>query len=121
MKGIIIAAGTSSRMGSLTRDRPKCMLPVMGRPLLDWTMERLRAAGCDEIVVVNQGRYGEAEPLYKRSLAIKKKALGPDHPSVATSLDNLGVLYEAQGRYGERDVTYGYITAESARKDYGLA
>ena len=52
MKGIIIAAGTGSRMGSLTRDRPKCMLPVMGRPLLDWTMERLRAAGCDEIVVV---------------------------------------------------------------------
>ena len=31
-----------------------------------------------------QGRYAEAEPLYKRSLAIREKALGPDHPDVAT-------------------------------------
>ena len=36
-----------------------------------------------------QGRYAEAEPLYKRSLAIREKALGPDHPDVGTSLNNL--------------------------------
>jgi tetratricopeptide (TPR) repeat protein len=29
------------------------------------------------------GRYSEAEPLYKRSLAIREKALGPDHPDAA--------------------------------------
>ena len=28
-----------------------------------------------------QGKYGEAEPLYKRSLAIREKILGPEHPS----------------------------------------
>ena len=31
-----------------------------------------------------QGQYASAEPLYKRALAIREKALGPDHPSVAT-------------------------------------
>ncbi len=31
-----------------------------------------------------QGRYAEAEPLYKRALAIREKALGPDHPDVGT-------------------------------------
>ena len=31
----------------------------------------------------DQGRYAEAEPLYKRALAIREKALGPDHPDVA--------------------------------------
>jgi tetratricopeptide (TPR) repeat protein len=30
-----------------------------------------------------QGQYAQAEPLYKRSLAIVEKALGPDHPNVA--------------------------------------
>ena len=35
------------------------------------------------------GRYAEAEPLYQRALAIWEKALGPDHPEVATSLNNL--------------------------------
>ena len=32
-----------------------------------------------------QGNYAQAEPLLKRSLAIKEKALGPEHPSVAAS------------------------------------
>ena len=35
-----------------------------------------------------QGRYAEAEPLDERALAIGEKALGPEHPSVATSLNN---------------------------------
>jgi hypothetical protein len=39
-----------------------------------------------------QGHYAAAEPLYERSLAIKEKALGPDHPDVATSLNNLATL-----------------------------
>jgi choline kinase len=50
--GIIIAAGRGARMGSLTEDLPKCMLPVGGRPLLHHTIGRLREAGCAEIVVV---------------------------------------------------------------------
>ena len=50
-----------------------------------------------------QGRYAEAEPLYKRALAIEEKALGPEHPDVATSLNNLAVLYQAQGRYAEAE------------------
>ena len=37
-----------------------------------------------------QGRYADAEPLYKRSLAIREKALGPDHPDVATVAEQSG-------------------------------
>ncbi len=44
-----------------------------------------------------QGRYAEAEPLYKRSLAIQEKALGPDDPAVAMDLNNLALLYDEQG------------------------
>ncbi len=43
-----------------------------------------------------QGQYAQAEPLYKRSLAIVEKALGPDHPNVATSLNNLALLYKTR-------------------------
>jgi tetratricopeptide (TPR) repeat protein len=55
---------------------------------------------------VAQGRYAEAEPLYQRSLAIDEKALGPDHPSVATSLNNLAELHKAQGRYVDAEPLY---------------
>ena len=36
--------------------------------------------------------------MYERSLAIREKALGPDHPDVAQSLNNRAVLLEAQVR-----------------------
>ena len=37
-----------------------------------------------------QGNYAEAEPLYQRALAIREKALGPEHPDTAASLNNRG-------------------------------
>ena len=43
--------------------------------------------------MTRQGQYAKAEPLYQRSLAIREKALGPEHPDVATSLNNLAGLY----------------------------
>lgn len=45
-----------------------------------------------------QGRYAEAVPMYKRALAICGKALGPDHPDVTQSLNNLAGVYEVHGR-----------------------
>jgi tetratricopeptide (TPR) repeat protein len=51
----------------------------------------------------SQGRYGEAEPLFKRSLAIREKARGPDHPDVARSLSSLAELYRSQGRDDEAE------------------
>ena len=39
-----------------------------------------------------QGKFVDAEPLYKRSLAIREKSLGPEHPRVAGSLNNLAGL-----------------------------
>lgn len=48
-----------------------------------------------------QGRYGEALPLLERALSTRENALGTDHPQVASSLDNLGALFETQVRIGE--------------------
>ena len=47
-------------------------------------------------VAKDRGRPAEAEPLIKRSLAIREKVLGPDHPDVARSLNNLADLYDGQ-------------------------
>ena len=49
------------------------------------------------------GRYEEAEPLYEQALAIAKGSLGDDHPSYATSLNNLAGLYQTLGRYEEAE------------------
>ncbi len=52
-----------------------------------------------------QGNYTETERL-QRSLAIREKVLGPEHPDVATALSNLAFLYYTQGRYAEVEPLY---------------
>jgi tetratricopeptide (TPR) repeat protein len=53
--------------------------------------------------LADAGRYAEAEPLFKKALAIDERALGADHPGVATDLNNLALLYKHQGRYAEAE------------------
>ena len=55
------------------------------------------------IQLYNRGRSSEAIPLALRALTIREKALGPDHPDVAVSLNNLAELYRAQGRYADAE------------------
>ena len=43
-----------------------------------------------------QGRYGEAEPLYKRALEACERVLGPEHPHTLLSVSNLALLYFEQ-------------------------
>src|SRR6516164_126553 len=49
------------------------------------------------------GHYAEAEPLYKRVLEIREKALGANHLDVAASLNNLAELYRTEDRYAEAE------------------
>jgi choline kinase len=52
VKAIILAAGRGSRMKSLTDERPKCMVELRGKTLLEWQLEALRGAGISEIAIV---------------------------------------------------------------------
>jgi CHAT domain-containing protein/Tfp pilus assembly protein PilF len=49
------------------------------------------------------GRDADAEPLYKRALAIMEKAAGLDSVEMAPELNNLAALYERQLRYAEAE------------------
>jgi UDP-N-acetylglucosamine diphosphorylase / glucose-1-phosphate thymidylyltransferase / UDP-N-acetylgalactosamine diphosphorylase / glucosamine-1-phosphate N-acetyltransferase / galactosamine-1-phosphate N-acetyltransferase len=51
-KAVILAAGRGVRMGELTRELPKPMVEVCGRPILSYIVDGLRDAGIGEILVV---------------------------------------------------------------------
>ena len=53
MKAIILAAGYATRLFPLTENFPKPLLPVGGKPILDWLVEDLSEVIEEFIVVTN--------------------------------------------------------------------
>ncbi|MDO5506235.1 MAG: nucleotidyltransferase family protein [Pseudoxanthomonas suwonensis] len=51
MKALIFAAGLGERMRPLTDTTPKPLLPVGGKPLITWHLQKLAAMGVDEVVI----------------------------------------------------------------------
>jgi N-acetyl-alpha-D-muramate 1-phosphate uridylyltransferase len=68
MKAMIFAAGLGTRLKPLTDNKPKALVEVSGKPLLEWCIKRLVSHGFDEIVV-NIHHFGEqiVEFLEKRT------------------------------------------------------
>jgi len=52
LKGVILAAGDGKRLRPLTNTRPKPMLPVAGKTLLQHNIDKMIAAGIDSIIIV---------------------------------------------------------------------
>lgn len=71
-QAIILAAGKGTRMGKLTQDIPKPLLPLNGKPLLCHVLDRLQAAGIRRAAIVI-GYHGEKirEQLADHSMAIE--------------------------------------------------
>ncbi len=51
MKAMIFAAGLGTRLKPLTDTMPKALVPLAGKPLLEWQVEKLRKAGITDIIV----------------------------------------------------------------------
>ena len=52
------------------------------------------------------GKYEQAEPLYKRALAIREQRLGPENRSTAAVLSDLALLYMDQGKYQQAETLF---------------
>jgi MurNAc alpha-1-phosphate uridylyltransferase len=104
---MILAAGRGERLRPLTEAIPKAMVPVGGKPLIVWHLERLAAAGCREAVInvshladrivegVGDGsRYGlritysrEREPLETAGGIARARALLGEAPFLLVNSD----------------------------------
>jgi choline kinase len=110
MKGVILAAGDGTRLAPLTLDRPKPLVPVLGRPLLDYTLDAFVAVGVTDLVLVvgykeemirawvgNGRRYGAqvtcvSNPDYELENAISLYAAReavPDQPFILSMADHM--------------------------------
>jgi tetratricopeptide (TPR) repeat protein len=95
--------------------RVLCVLPAHPRHVL---LRDLRVA--DRALALGaQGKYGEAEGLLRKSLALQEKTLGVEHPSYGASLHALAGVLQAQGKFSEAEIALKQAGA-SAEKSLGL-
>jgi L-glutamine-phosphate cytidylyltransferase len=65
-RAIVLAAGEGTRLRPHTADRPKCLVPLRGRPLLSWQLDALRECGIDDVTIVTGYRADQLEPFGAR-------------------------------------------------------
>ncbi len=51
MKALILIGGFGTRLRPLTCTRPKALFPIVNKPLLQWTFEKLAENGVDEVIL----------------------------------------------------------------------
>lgn len=126
-QAFLLAAGVGSRMGTLTRQMPKCLLPIEGKPLLQIWLELLREQGVTDVLLnthwLNQqveafaARWRNRNPVPRITLFHEPVLLGsagtilanrswitPGKPFLILYADNLtnapvGCLVEFHGRH----------------------
>jgi glucose-1-phosphate thymidylyltransferase len=59
MKALILAAGYATRLRPLTDSIPKQLLPVGGRPMVDWILDGIEGTTADEVHLVTNARFAD--------------------------------------------------------------
>ena len=99
MKAMIFAAGLGTRLGDMTRTRPKALADINGRTMLELTAEKLAGAGFDDLVVNihhhPEQMLEEIEKLRRKGYVI---TVSDERDEL---LDTAGGLYRARSFFGE--------------------
>jgi len=84
MQAVILAAGEGKRVRPLTRSRPKVMIPVANRPIIEYVIEALEKNGIREIIVVAGYRKEQVTRFLNQldiqiEVVVQQKQLGTAH------------------------------------------
>jgi choline kinase len=96
MQVVLLAAGMSKRLRPLTDSRPKCLLDVSGKTMLERTLDALRSIGLADFVIVTGYRAG-----------MIRQAVDARYP-------DLSVTWIVNDRFAETNNAYSLMLAEGA-------
>ncbi|HUF86564.1 MAG TPA: phosphocholine cytidylyltransferase family protein [Thermohalobaculum sp.] len=96
---VILSAGQGRRLSPLTDARPKCLVPIAGRPILEWQMRALAEAGVEEISVVT-GFCADAVEAFLKTTSVPVEVSTVFNPFYSVA-DNIGSCWAAKELIGE--------------------
>jgi tetratricopeptide (TPR) repeat protein len=70
------------------------------------------------LVYSQRGKYGQAEALHSKTLEIRRRVLGGEHPDTLGSMHNLALVYSQRGKYGQAEALFSQ-TVEIKRRVLG--
>lgn len=109
-KAVILAAGRGTRMKSLTADRPKPMLEVAGKPLLEHILDRLAEAGFNQFLIVT----GYRADMIENYFAGYRLPIAFERQQVANGTGAAALLAKDWAGDDPFLLTFGDIVMESA-------
>ncbi|MEM6972906.1 MAG: phosphocholine cytidylyltransferase family protein [Pseudomonadota bacterium] len=95
---VILSAGQGKRLSPLTDDRPKCLVEIGGRTILEWQLSALAAAGVRDIAVVT-GFCSDSVSAAIKTLAVDARVEVVLNPFYAVA-DNVGSCWAAKDLFG---------------------
>ena len=110
MRAILLAAGLGTRLRPITNKIPKCLVPINGKPLIDYWLEQLTEAGIEKFLInthylhkqvesyIEQSKFaGMVDLVYEKELLltggtiIANKGFLSDEPFMLVHADNLSI------------------------------
>jgi len=91
MEAVILAAGYATRLRPLTDERPKQLLPVGGRPMVDWILDKVAEARIPDVHLVTNARFA----LQFEDWAIGRGVVVHDDGTTSNE-DRLGAIGDVQ-------------------------
>jgi glucose-1-phosphate thymidylyltransferase len=91
VKALILAAGYATRLRPLTDSIPKQLLPVGGRPMVDWILDRIVETNVDEVHLVTNARFSQDFELWAAD-----KDVCVHNDGTTSNEDRLGAIGDIQ-------------------------
>lgn len=99
-RAVILSAGKGSRLYPHTEDRPKCLLDLSGRTLLEWQLDALADQGVDDVAVVTGFGHDQVAAVIAARDAARGKVDLLFNPFYQVA-DNTGSVWIARARWAE--------------------
>lgn len=98
MKAVIMAGGKGTRLQNIAKDVPKPMVPVLGKPILEYQIESLKKSGITEIIMII-GHLGDV--IRKYFSDGRGFGVSIEYIEEQTPLGTAGALYYLKGKITE--------------------
>jgi NDP-sugar pyrophosphorylase family protein len=112
MKAMVLCAGFGTRLGGITREIPKPMLPLQGKPMLSYILAHLRQHGIDRIAINLHFKPDVIREYFGNGAAQKVELTYSDEPSLLGTAGGVKKMERFLGDGGAFLVQYGDIVTD---------